>query len=61
MLTEVKISNNLYDMKQKIDQIERELNGFVDSPEHMPELIEVKAKRRDNFIRLTIFHNVFIF
>ena len=48
MLTEVKISNNLYDMKQKIDQIERELKGFVDSPEHMPELIDSSNLLRKN-------------
>ena len=48
MLTEVKISNNLYDLKQKIDQIERELNGFVDSPEHMPELIDSSNLLRKN-------------
>ena len=48
MLTEVKISNNLYDMKQKIDLIERELKGFVDSPEHMPELIDSSNLLRKN-------------
>ncbi len=48
MLTEVKISNNLYDMKQKIDQIEREMKGFVDSPEHMPELIDSSNLLRKN-------------
>ena len=48
MLTEVKISNNLYDMKQKIDQIERELKEFVDSPEHMPELIDSSNLLRKN-------------
>ena len=35
-------------MKQKIDQIERELNGFVDSPEHMPELIDSSNLLRKN-------------
>ena len=48
MMTEVKISNNLYDMKQKIVQIERELKGFVDSPEHMPELIDSSNLLRKN-------------
>ena len=35
-------------MKQKIDQIERELKGFVDSPEHMPELIDSSNLLRKN-------------
>ena len=48
MLTEVKISNNLYDVKQKIVQMEQELKGFVDSPEHIPELIDSSNLLRKN-------------
>ena len=46
MLTEVQITNNLYHLKQKIDQIERELKDLSDSPEHVPELID-----SSNFLR----------
>ena len=35
-------------MKQKIDQIERELNDIVDSPEHLPELIDSSNLLRKN-------------
>ena len=32
MLTEIPISNNMYDLKKQIDQIESELNEFIDLP-----------------------------
>jgi len=48
MLTEIQISNNLYDLKQKIDQIKRELQDYVDSPEHLPELIDSSNLLRKN-------------
>ena len=35
-------------MKQKIDHIERELKGIVDSPESMPELIDSSNLLRKN-------------
>jgi len=39
MLTEIQISNNMYYLKKQIDQIESELNEFVDLPVQIPELI----------------------
>ena len=39
MLTEIPISNNMYDLKKQIDQIESELNEFVDLPVQIPELV----------------------
>jgi len=48
VLTEVQITDNLYRFKQKIDQIERELNESVDSPESMPELINSSNLLRKN-------------
>ena len=39
MLTEIQISNNMYYLKKQIDQIESELNAFVDLPESLPELV----------------------
>ena len=39
MLTEIQISNNNYYLNKQIDQIESELNAFVDSPESLPELV----------------------
>ena len=61
MLTEVKISNNLYDIKQKIDQIERELKEFTVSPKHVPELIDSSNLLRQNefLISLILFFNYF--
>ena len=39
MLTEIQVSNNMYYLKKQIDQIESELNSFVDSPVSLPELV----------------------
>jgi len=39
MLTEIQVSNNMYYLKKQIDQIESELNAFVDLPVSLPELI----------------------
>ena len=39
MLTEIQVSNNMYYLKKQIDQIESELNEFVDLPASLPELI----------------------
>ena len=39
MLTEIPISNNMYDLKKQIDQIESELNEFIDLPVQIPELV----------------------
>ena len=39
MLTEIPISNNMYDLKKQIDQSESELNEFVDVPVQSPELV----------------------
>ena len=39
MLTEIQVSNNMYYLKKQIDQIESELNEFVDLPASLPELV----------------------
>lgn len=48
MLTEIQISANLHDLKQKIDQIESELQKSGDSPEQLPELIDSANLLRKN-------------
>ena len=39
MLTKIPISNNMYNLKKQIEQIESELNEFVDLPVQIPELV----------------------
>jgi len=56
MLTEIQITNNLYHLKQKIDQIERELKDLSDSLEHVPELIDSSNLLRKNEFLVLIDH-----
>ena len=40
MLTEIKISKNIYDLQKEIEQLQSELDDLGDPPVRIPELIE---------------------
>ena len=48
MLTKIQINNNLYTLKQKIDEIEHELQASFDPSEPLPELIDSSNLLRKN-------------
>ena len=44
MMNEIKISNNIYDLKSKIQQIQRELDDLGDPISNIPEMINSDRK-----------------
>jgi len=48
MMNEIKISNNIYDLKSKIQQIQRELDDLGDPISNIPEMINSTNLLRSN-------------